>query len=99
MEGGLPSGQTDPIDPPLPFPQALQDGLPGKIVISLGPADQFVVMAEGAAEITGGEEEDRDDFPEPIGKRSLKEPLDWIVHDNQQLSAISRQLLTCGGDS
>jgi len=92
VEGGLPSGQTDPIDPPLSSPQAVQDGLPGKIVIGPGPADQFVIMAKGAAEIAGGEEEDRDDFPGPIGKRGLDEALDWIIHDNLQLSAISRRL-------
>jgi hypothetical protein len=49
-------------------------------------------MAKGAAEIAGRKEEDGDDFPGPIGKRSLQEPLDWIVHDNRQLSAISCQL-------
>jgi hypothetical protein len=48
-----------------------------------------MVMAEGTAQIAGGEEEDRDDFSGPIGKGGLKKALDWIVHDHLQLSAIS----------
>jgi hypothetical protein len=80
MKGGFPSGQADPIDPPLSSPQALQNCPPGKIVIGLRPPDQFVVMAERTAEVAGGEEKDRDDLPGPIGKRGLNEALDGIGH-------------------